>query len=159
MNKIVTFFRESMIARILIPTGLILIIFGTIVFIINSNNRDYIKVDAIVSKTELVEDEHTDSDGNKVEATYKIYVKYTVEEKEYDELLGEVSGYKEGDKIVVYYNPNDPTQITQTKSLILPIVLIVTGISILIGGIISGINAIKKYNKMKIKEKEWENGK
>ena len=159
MNKIVTFFRESMLARTLIPAGLILIIFGTIVFIINLNNSNYIKVDAVVSKIELVEDEHTDSDGNKVEATYKVYVKYTVDEKEYDELLGEISGYKEGDKITIYYNPNDTTQITQTKTLILPIVLIASGIVILIGGIISGINAIKRYNKMKIQEKGWENGK
>lgn len=158
MNKLATFFRESNIARFFIPAGLILIIFGIIVFMININNKNYIETEAIVSKVELIEEAYTDSDGNRVEATYNITVKYTVQEKEYEEVLGGLPAYKVGDKMKIYYNPSDPSQITQTKSLILPLVIIALGIVSFVGGIVSGMNAIKRYKKMKEQEKGWNNG-
>ena len=159
MNKFATFFRESGPARFFIPIGLILIIFGIVVFIINNKNQNYIQVDAVVSKTELVEEAHTDEEGNTVDATYKVYVKYTVNDTEYEEELGEISGYKENDKITIYYNPDNPKQITQTKSYILPIIIIIGGCVSLVGGIISAKNAINRAKKMKEQEKEWNNGK
>lgn len=157
MNKIFTFFRESQTARFLIPVGIIFIVFGTVMFMINTKNQDYVKVEGFVSKAELIEEAHTDIDGNHVDATYKVYVKYTVDGNEYDQELGELSGYKEGDKITIYYDPDDPSKITQTKSLILPIAIVVVGITSLNGGIISGVNAIKRYKKMKRDEKGWAN--
>ena len=156
MNKIATFFRESNTARALIPIGLILTIFGIVMFFINTKNSNYIKTEATVIKSELREEAHEDSDGNRVEATYEVYFKYTVDGKDYENSLDGLSERKEGDKLTIYYNPDDPEKITQTKSLILPIVLIAAGIAAFIGGIISGINAIKKVKKMKAQEKEWE---
>lgn len=156
MNKIATLLRESGLARFLIPTGLMLIIFGVIVFVININNQNYIKTDSYVTKTELQEAEHTDIDGNHVEATYIVYVKYTVDGKDYEATLEGLPKYKEGKRITIYYNPEDPNKITQTKSLILPIAIIAGGVAALIGGIVSGINAYKRYKKMKEQEKGWE---
>lgn len=157
MSKLATFFRETGPARFFIPLGIILIVFGIVVFIINSNNKNYIQVDAIVSKTELVEEEHIDEDGNSVDATYNVYVKYTVNGTEYEEELGELSGYKENEKITIYYNPDNPKQITQTKSMILPIIFIIGGCISLIGGIISAVDSIKRIKKMNKQEKEWNN--
>ena len=86
----------------------------------------------------------------------KVYVKYSVDGKNYEEELGELSGsYKEGEKMTIYYNPENPSEITQTTSLVLPIVMIVGGIAAFIGGIVSGANAIKRHKKMKEQEKEW----
>lgn len=158
MNKLITFFRESGTARFFIPVGIILIVFGIFVFIVNINNKNYIQVDAIVSKAELVEEAHYDENDNYVEATYNIYVKYIVDNNEYEEELGELSGYKENDNITIYYNPDDPTQITQTKSIIIPIILIALGCASLIGGIISAKNAIKRIKKMNEQERKWNNG-
>ena len=157
MNKFFSFFRESQTARMLISIGLILIVFGVFMFCINTKNQDYIKVDAVVSGTVLVEDTHTDAEGNTVVATYNVYVKYSVNGTEYETLLGELSGYKEGDKITIYYDPNDPNNITQTKSLLLPIGIIVGGLAAFIGGIVSGANAIKKHKRLKEQEKGWKN--
>ena len=56
------------------------------------------------------------------------------------------------------YNPKNPNEITQVKSLILPIAIILAGIAALTGGIVSGVNAVKRYQKMKDQEKGWENG-
>ena len=157
MNKLITFFRESITARFFIPLGIFLIVFGIFMFIINKNNQNYIKTDAYVSKTELVQESYIDENNNTVDATYKVFIKYTVDNKEYDTELGELSNIKKGDKITIYYDPNDPNNITQTKSLILPFVFIIGGIVSLVGGVISGYNAIKKYKKMKEQEKSWSN--
>ena len=157
MNKMATFLRESSTARFLIPIGILLIIFGVFMFIINDKNKNYIETDAIVSKTELVNDSYTDENGNTVEETYRVYVKYTVDGKEYEEEYGELSGYKKNQKITIYYNPDDPSKITGTKSMVLPIIFIIAGISSLIGGIMSGINSIKRYKKMKEQERGWTN--
>ena len=157
MNKVFTFFRESAPARFFIPLGIVLIVFGVIMFTINKENQNYLKTEAVVSKTELVQESYIDENNNTVEATYKVYVKYTVDGKEYDEELGELSGYEKNQKITIYYDPKDPSKITQTKSLILPIVIIIAGIVSFIGGIMSGLSAIKKYQKMKEQERSWAN--
>ena len=157
MNKVATFFRESITARFFIPLGIFLIIFGVIMFNINKGNQNYIEIEALVSKAELVQDSYIDGNGNTVDATYNVYVKYTVDEKEYDEQLGELSGYKENDKITIYYNPDDPSQITQSKSLVLPIVFIIAGIASLVGGVMSGLKAIDKQKKLKEQERNWKN--
>ncbi len=119
MNKFITFMRESSVARFFIPVGLILIIFGVIMFIINTKNQDYIKITATVSNVELVEESYIDTDGNQVEAVYNITVKYLVNDKEYSSTLDHVSKYAIGDEITIYYNPKDPGQITQV--IVLPI--------------------------------------
>ena len=157
MNKYATFLRESGTARFFIPVGIFLIIFGIAMFIINKNNQNYIKTAAIVSKTELVEETHIDENGNSVDALYKVYVKYTVEGNQYEEELGELAGYKKGDKITIYYDPDNPKKITQTKSLILPIAFIIGGCASLVCGIISAIHSIKRFKKMKEQEKRWNN--
>lgn len=157
MNKIIMFFRESITARFFIPLGIILIVFGVIIFGINKENQNYIKTNAIVSRMDLVRESYIDENHNEVEATYNVYVKYNVDGKEYEEELGELSGYKENQEITIYYNPDDPVKITQTKSLVLPIVMILFGFVSFVGGIISGLNAIKKIKKMNDQEREWKN--
>ena len=126
-------------------------------FVINKKNQNYIETEAVVTRTELVEEAHTDAEGNNVEATYNVYVKYTVNENEYETLLGELSGYKEGESVKIFYNPENPKEITQTKSLIIPIIMIVAGLGAFVGGIISGMNTIKRMKKMKEQEKGWAN--
>lgn len=157
MNKIIMFFRESITARFFIPLGIILIVFGVIIFGINKENQNYIKTNAIVSRMDLVRESYIDENHNEVEATYNVYVKYSVDGKEYEEELGELSGYKENQEITIYYNPDDPVKITQTKSLVLPIVMILFGFVSFVGGIISGLNAIKRIKKMNDQEREWKN--
>ena len=157
MNKIVTFFRESSLARFLIPVGIIFIVFGIIVFNINISNKDYIETEAIVSNVILVQEAYVDDNDNFVEGNYKIYVKYTVDNKVYEEFFDGLPEYKVGDKMTIYYNPSDPSQITQTKSMILPLVMLIGGIVVCIGGIISGIFDFKKYNRIKNQKEDWKN--
>ena len=156
MNKLFTFFRESQVTRFLIPAGLLITIFGIVVLSINLKNQNYVKTEATISKVDLVEEAHTDANGDVVQATYKVTVKYTVDGKDYEEELGDMPGeYKVGNKMTIYYNPKNPKEITQTISLVLPIVMIVGGVAAFAGGIVSGVNAIKRHKKMKEQEKEW----
>lgn len=157
MNKLITFMRESSMARFLIPAGLILVIFGIFMLVINLKNQNYIKTDSIVTDVKKTQEAYIDSDGNQVEAEYSATIQYTVDDKDYTDTLDNVGKYNIGDKIEIYYNPSDPSQITQTKSIILPIVLIVGGIASLTGGIISAVNAVKRHKKMKEQERSWAN--
>ena len=157
MNKMFTFMRESGPARALIPIGIILIIFGIITFSISSKNQNYVQVESIVSNVKIAQEAYTDTDGNYVDATYDITVKYTVSDQEYYGELNGISKYNVGDKITIYYNPNNPSEITQTKSLILPLAIIAGGIAALVGGIVSAKKAVKRYKKMKEQEKGWSN--
>ena len=159
MNKIAAILRESGLARFLIPAGIMLIVGGIIFFGANRKNQDYIQTTSTVTKVTLEEEAHTDANGNRVEATYLVTVKYTVDGKEYEAELGGQSERKVGDSMKIYYNPADPNMVTQTKSLIIPLVIIAAGAAALAGGTVSAVNAVKRYNKMKEQEKEWANGK
>ena len=155
LNGIATFFRESYWARFLIPIGLILIIFSIFVFIGVDNTKSYIKTEAVVSKTELVEEAYTDLEGNHHEATYTVFVKYMVEETQYETEYGVFSNYQVNDKIIICYNPKNPNEIAQPNSIILPILLLIAGILSFAGGIVSAVVAIKKHKRLKEQEKEW----
>lgn len=157
MNAIATFFRESKTARFLIPLGIILIVVSVFLFISDKHNKDYIKIESTVSKVVLVKEASYDVDGNREEAMYNIFVKYTVDGKEYENELGEMFEQKVGDKITIVYNPENPNEISQPSSLILNLVCLVGGIASLTFGIVSAVNVVKKYQKMKEQEKGWKN--
>ena len=157
MNKMFTFMRESQTARFFIPAGLILIIFGIVVFVITLNNQNYVKIEATVTNVEETQETNVDDGETNITTIYNATVNYIVDGKEYTQTLDNVSKCKVGDKMDIYYNPKDPNQITQTKSIILPIVIIVAGITSLTGGIISAINAVKRHKKMKEQERSWAN--
>lgn len=158
MNKMAVFFRESKAARFLIPVGITLIIFGILLFVVSKNNKDYIETEATVSKVELYSEESFDVDGNVEPAQYTIYVKYMVDEKEYENELGIMFEMKVGDKVTIVYNPKDPNQISQPSSLLLNIIILVSGVASLVGGIISAVNAVKRQRKLRSQEEKWENG-
>ena len=159
MNGIATFFRESRTARFFIPLGVILIIFGIAMFVINSRNQNYVETESIVTTVEVEQEAYTDEEGNQVDATYNVGVKYTVDGKEYTGELSGQSKHNAGDKIKIYYNPDNPSEITQTKSMILPVVIVVAGVAALVGGIISASKSIKEHKELKAQEEGWKNGK
>lgn len=158
MNGIATFFRESRVARFFIPLGIILIAFGIVVFVINNKNKDYIEVESTITNVELSEEAYTDSEGNHYDATYNLTIKYTVDGKEYNGTLDNMPKYDIGKKMTIYYNPKNPSEFTQSKSIILPIIMVAGGIASFVGGIVSASRAVKRHKKMKKQEESWNNG-
>ena len=158
MNKIITIIRESALARFLIPAGIILIVFGVVFFGASKRNQHYKQTSAQVTSVTLEEAASTDVNGNRTEATYTLGIRYTVDGKEYENDLSGMSKREAGDRIVIYYDPDDPNMITQTKSLIIPLVIIAAGIGAVVAGIVSSVNVIRRYNRMKAQEREWSHG-
>ena len=159
MNKIITIIRESALARFLIPAGVILIVFGVVFFGASKQNQHYKGTEAQVISVVLEEAASTDTNGNRTEATYLLSLKYTVDGKEYETDLSGMSKREVGDRIAIYYDPADPSRITQTKSLIIPLIIIAAGIAAVVGGIVSAVNTIRRYKNMKAQEREWTHGK
>ena len=156
-NKIAKFSRMAYWPMALIPIGIILIIVSAFAFNSVNITKNYEKTTAIVSKMELYEEEYRDDDGETHDATYTVFVKYTVDGTEYETEYGVFSGYKVGEKVKICYDKNDPTKIAQPNGIILPISLLAGGIAVLIGGIVTAIVAVKKNKKLKEQEKEWAN--
>ena len=151
-------FRESGPARFLIPAGIILIIFGIIFFRSSVQARDYLRTEATVVTAEREEETVTDSSGTRTEVTWNVTLSYTADGREYEAELSGVGECKAGDKMTIWYDPADPGRITQSKSVIVPLVLIAAGIAAFAGGAVSGVRAVKKMKKMKEQEREWANG-
>ena len=155
MNSIFKFFRESYFARFLIPIGIILIVMSVLFFIFVDNTKDFIKTDAVVSKIELEENAYDDAEGTHHDATYNVFVKYTIDNIEYENEFGIYSHLKVGDKVKICYNKNNPNDIAQPTGVLLPIILLIGGIASIVGGIVSIVVAVKKHKKLKDQEKEW----
>ena len=157
MNKIITFMRESQTARFFIPAGLLMLVFGIILFVITLNNQNYIKIESTVINVEETQDTNVVDGETEITTVYNATLNYVVDGKEYTQILYNVSKCSIGDKMTIYYNPDNPSQITQTKSIVLPMVIIAGGIAFLTGGIISAVNAVKKHKRMKEQEGSWSN--
>ena len=158
MNKIAYILRESLVARFLIPAGLMILVFGAVYMRISLQNQHFIETEATVTKVVLEEEAHRDTDGTMVDATYTVTVKHTVDGKEYE---GELPGLNEmqvGEKMKVYYDPDDPTVLTMSISRLVPMIMMCAGLAAVIGGIVSAGNAVRKYRKMKEQEESWETG-
>ena len=158
LNQIATFLREARVACFLLPAGIICIVFGIFFLSASIQNQGFLPAEATVTGVEVFQEAYVDAEGNRTEATYRIEFRYEVNGAEHHSDLSGVSEYKPGDKLTVYYNPDDPDQVTQTKSIVLPAVIIAGGAAALIGGIVSIVLAVKRNRKLKEQEKEWANG-
>ena len=158
MNRLAKFMRDYSLARFLLPVGIILIVFGAVMFSIKGKQTGYKTVDAVISKVDLYADEYYEGDTHH-DATYTVYVKYTVGGKEYEEELGTYPKLNVGDKMTIIYNPDNPKEISQKVSIVVPIAIIAAGAVSLIITIISIIRTRKKNIALKKQEEEWNYGK
>lgn len=137
INKISRFMRNTGPARVLIPVGIILLIFG----ILTSSfiGADMAETEGRVTSVE----EHTD-ENNKAE--YDIGVVYTVDGREYDgEFYNLSREYSVGDTVTVYYNTEDPQMISNSRmNGLFSIGLMIAGVLAVIGGIVLTAKAVKK---------------
>lgn len=157
MNKLAAFMRDYSTARFFIPLGIILLVFGIFFFGSVQRTKNFPKTEGVVTRTELAEEAYTDREGYH-EATYTVYVKYTVDGKDYETDYGVFPQMKVGDKVSVAYNPADPSDMTQPHSIWIPIGFIAGGLAALGGSAVSIINTTKKRRAMKAQEEEWAHG-
>ena len=112
--------KKFMFPLIALVLGILAIVFGVKGM---SEAKNFPEIKALV--TDVDKTVTYDSDNNSTEE-YTIYVKYTVDGKEYNEILNGGSGnIKEGDEITVRYNHEKPEYVTDvtTKTATLFIVI------------------------------------
>ena len=140
-NKFARFMRNSGPARFFIPLGIILIVFGVIMF-----GFDTDKFLETTGKITDVVDVSTD----KNQKEYDVSIAYTVDGKEYQSVFGNLSGeFNVGDDIKVFYNPEDPEQITNTKTgKWLGPAMIAVGALAIVFGILKTVKAVQKSREL-----------
>ena len=119
MNQTVSRVLQRLGPIIAVILGVVLIVFGSLTL---GKHKTYQPVQATIESISVdygVGEDDTD--------TYHVWVKYTVDGKEYHSELGEMqNGYHEGKEISVLYNPEKPEEIiSQSKTG--PIIAIVIG--------------------------------
>lgn len=158
MNRFIQLMQATTLGRFLLPAGIAFLIFG-IVSMGVKDARNFVEVSAVISKTELVQEEYVEN-GTRHDAEYEVYVKYTVGGREYESELGVLAGnVKVGDPMKVFYNPEDPGEVVQMRNqALIPYIAIGVGALALIGGIISVVKAMQKIKRLREQEEEWSYG-
>ena len=108
--------------------------------------------------SELYEEAHYEGD-TRHDATYTVFVRYAVDGVEYEEEYGVFPAMQEGQAITINYNPDDPRDIGQPNSMLLPYGVIAAGVLALAGGVYSIIRVNRKNRAMKKQEEAWKHGK
>ena len=143
-------FELKKIWKLLLFIGLILIICGGIFIWLYQRYKSFTEIEAKIYKTEIVHDAYIDKNGNAIDATYDLYIRYTVDGKKYEAILRKKSGFNEGDRINIFYNPNNPLEISQDINIYIPIGLLILGIIL----IIIGIYLKRSLRPIKVKTKQ-----
>ena len=139
-NKFARFMRNTGPARFFVPVGIVLIVFGIIMLMFNTDSY----LETVGKVTEVVQT--VNAENSKV---YDTSFTFTVDGKEYNATFSELTKeYKVGDDIKVFYNPEDPTQTTNSKLGFLPPVLIGLGALALVAGVLMTVKAYKKSNEL-----------
>ena len=143
-NKLARFLRNTGKMRFFIPIGIILIAMG-LISLINAP-AEYLETIGTI----------TDVDYDQEDDEYDIDFTYEVLGQRYE---GEFSGlsdeYEVGDNVAVYYDPQDPSKISNTKNTrVISAGMISVGILALVFSVISGIKAFRKSKEMDERLKE-----
>ncbi|MCR4621946.1 MAG: DUF3592 domain-containing protein [Clostridiales bacterium] len=137
-NKIARLSRNTGPARFFVPVGLILIVFALILMGFNHDNYE-LTTGTVTAVTALPLAENENQQ-------YDVQVKYTVDGKDYENTFNNLGGsYTVGGDIKVYYDPDDPEKITNSKMAgFIPPILLVVGAAAVVFGIYKTVTAFKK---------------
>ena len=148
MQNKTSILKSKNIGKYLIPAGGILILFSIFMFYVVSSSQGYTEADAVVTRLELYKEAEKSEEsedaaedifdvfGNTRDKKNTVYVTYTADGTEYEEIYGVFTGYKEGDRIKILYDPDDPKILIQPGNLLHPAVIFAVGVAAIIAGII-----------------------
>ena len=139
VQNVINISLNTIFKIIAIIIGALIILFGILSLNIDSSfSKNYKETIAVVTKINQTEERDI---NNKRYIKTHVYVKYKIDSKEYNSELDKSSGYTINDKITIYYNPDNPSEIRTSKEMNYSgIVIIIVGLSIIIVGIITKTN-------------------
>ncbi len=139
-NKFARFMRNTGPARVFIPAGIILIVFGIIMMGFKTDNY----LETIGKVTSVAESVNADN-----QKEYDLSFTYTADGKQYTGTFGSMPNKSEvGDEIKVFYNPENPEQITNSRMGFLPLILIGAGALALVFGVYKTAQAFRKSREL-----------
>ena len=141
INKLSRFMRNSGPARVLVPIGIVLIIFGVITCSFGS--RDMVETTGKVTGVR----EAGEEDGKKV---FDVDVSYNADGREYANTFYNMSGdYSVGDDIRIFYDAADPNTISNSgMNGLIGLGLIAAGIAAAVAGILKTVRAFRKSREL-----------
>ncbi|MBQ9355188.1 MAG: DUF3592 domain-containing protein [Clostridia bacterium] len=145
-NKLARFMRNTGPARFFVPLGIILVVFGIIMFGINTD--EYLETDGKITAVTQVEAISNEDENSEPE--YDVDITYSVDGKEYNGTFSNLTGkYSIGEDIKVYYDPANPEKISNGKiSPLFAFALIAVGVVVLIFGVYKTVKAFKKSKEL-----------
>lgn len=152
MKRFISFMQDTAEGRFFIPFSIVLFLMSFFMYQGLDHTKNFKKVEATITKLVYVEE---NSQGDDV---YEVYVNYTVDGTQYNEYYGEYPGYKEGQTLTIAYNPNNPKEIAQPISVVVPIGLGIAGVASLAFGIYSTIKNLKRREELIEREESWKHG-
>lgn len=106
-NKLARLMRNTGPARVFVPMGLVMIVFG--ILMLGFKTDDFVQTTGKITSVE----EYINSENQK---EYDVGFTYEVDGKAYEGLFANLSGgFSEGADITIYYNPENPEQTTNSK--------------------------------------------
>ena len=123
-------------------------VLGSLIFLIGGSVKmvkvnTYPKTSAKITKIETVETAEPDEPDS-----YKAFVKYYVNGKGYEaELDNYKSSYREGEEILIRYDPEDPTDITAMSTLSASVVIAAGALFLVFGVLALRKNIIAAKNE------------
>ena len=140
-NKLARLMRNTGPARILVPFGFFMIIFG--ILMLNFSSGDLVETTGKVTAVE----ESVDLEKKTV---YDVIFSYMVDSRQYEGRFAEMpDAPKIGEEIKVFYDAENPETITNSKlgGVFAPI-LIVLGAAAAVGGVLMTVKAFRKSREL-----------
>lgn len=140
-NNFARFMRNTGPARFFIPVGILMIIFGVI--LLGFHTENYLET---VGKVTTVAEEVIENNQKE----YDVSFTYQADGKSYEGTFDNLSERPNvGDEIKVFYDPEDPNRITNTKmgGFIAPL-LILLGAAALIFGVLKTVKSFQKSKEL-----------
>ena len=137
-NKLARLLRNSGPARVLVPIGILLIIFGIIMLGMKPTGELVETVGTVTSVTEV----STGSDKKEYDVDFSFSVNGTEYHNTFSNLVGT---YNVGDAVKVFYDSENPNFVANTKNggFIAP-VMIILGVLAVVYGIMRSVKAFRK---------------
>lgn len=144
-NKLARFMKATGAMRFFIPLGIILIVMG--ILMLSMTPKEY--GEAVGTVTKVTEYTGTDSDGHD-ETLYEAEFTYTVDGKDYQNSFSDYPEPPEiGSEIPVYYNPDNPESISNTKHTgVISIVMLAAGAAAIALSVLSGVKNFRKNREL-----------
>ena len=140
-NKFARFMRNTGPARFLVPLGILLIIVGVLLTAFKSDNYQ----ETVGTVTTVTEDVNAEN-----EKIYDISFTYKVDGKEYTGTFANMpESQKKGDEVKVFYNPENPEQVSDSKTPgFIGLIVIAVGVLALVGGVLLTVKAFRKSKEL-----------